>query len=47
MVEHQLEVVNRLCDSVYVMAEGRVIASGSLDAVRRQREVVEAYVGEA
>jgi ABC-type branched-subunit amino acid transport system ATPase component len=47
MVEHQLEVVNRVCDSVYVMAEGRVIASGSLDAVRRQREVVEAYVGQA
>jgi ABC-type branched-subunit amino acid transport system ATPase component len=47
MVEHQLEVVNRLCDSVYVMAEGRVIASGSLDAVRQQREVVEAYVGQA
>jgi ABC-type branched-subunit amino acid transport system ATPase component len=47
MVEHQLEVVNRMCDSVYVMAEGRVIASGSLDEVRQQREVVEAYVGQA
>jgi ABC-type branched-subunit amino acid transport system ATPase component len=47
MVEHQLEVVNRLCDTVYVMAEGRVIASGSLEAVRQQREVVEAYVGQA
>jgi ABC-type branched-subunit amino acid transport system ATPase component len=29
------------------MAEGRVIASGSLEAVRQQREVVEAYVGQA
>jgi ABC-type branched-subunit amino acid transport system ATPase component len=47
MVEHQLEVVDRICDSVYVMAEGRVIASGSLEEVRRQREVVEAYVGTA
>jgi ABC-type branched-subunit amino acid transport system ATPase component len=45
MVEHQLEVVNRICDIVHVMAEGRVIASGTLDAVRQQEEVVEAYVG--
>jgi ABC-type branched-subunit amino acid transport system ATPase component len=47
MVEHQLEVVDRACDSVYVMAEGRIIAYGSLDEVRQQREVVEAYVGSA
>jgi ABC-type branched-subunit amino acid transport system ATPase component len=47
MVEHQLEVVDRACDSVYVMAEGRIIANGSLDEVRQQREVVEAYVGSA
>jgi ABC-type branched-subunit amino acid transport system ATPase component len=47
MVEHQLEVVNRICDVVHVMAEGRVIASGTLDAVRQQEQVVEAYVGRA
>jgi ABC-type branched-subunit amino acid transport system ATPase component len=45
MVEHQLEVVNRICDMVHVMAEGRIIASGTLDAVRQQEAVVEAYVG--
>ncbi|MDQ6817456.1 MAG: ABC transporter ATP-binding protein [Actinomycetota bacterium] len=47
MVEHQLEVVDRICDNVYVMAEGRIIASGSLGDVRQQREVVEAYVGQS
>jgi branched-chain amino acid transport system ATP-binding protein len=47
MVEHRLEVVNRICDIVHVMAEGRIIASGTLDAVRRQEEVVDAYVGRA
>jgi branched-chain amino acid transport system ATP-binding protein len=47
MVEHQLEVVNRICDVVHVMAEGRIIASGTLDAVRQQEQVVEAYVGRA
>jgi ABC-type branched-subunit amino acid transport system ATPase component len=45
MVEHQLEVVNRICDVVHVMAEGRIIASGTLDAVRQEEQVVEAYVG--
>lgn len=45
MVEHQLEVVQRLCDKVYVMASGRVIAAGSLEAVRQQPEVIDAYVG--
>jgi branched-chain amino acid transport system ATP-binding protein len=38
-------VVNRICDSVHVMADGRIIASGTLDAVRQKEEVVEAYVG--
>ncbi len=47
MVEHQLEVVNRICDIVHVMAEGRIIASGTLDAVRQQEEVVAAYVGKS
>jgi ABC-type branched-subunit amino acid transport system ATPase component len=47
MVEHRLDVVNRICDIVHVMAEGHIIASGTLDAVRRQEEVVEAYVGRA
>jgi ABC-type branched-subunit amino acid transport system ATPase component len=45
MVEHQLEVVNRLCDNVYVMAAGRIIAAGSLEAVRQQPQVIDAYVG--
>jgi ABC-type branched-subunit amino acid transport system ATPase component len=45
MVEHQLEVVDRICDEVHVMAEGRIIASGTLESVRQQEEVVEAYVG--
>jgi branched-chain amino acid transport system permease protein len=45
MVEHQLEVVNRLCDNVYVMAAGRIIATGSLEAVRQQPQVIDAYVG--
>ena len=44
MVEHQLAIVERLCDPVIVMAQGRVIGRGTLGELRRQREVVDAYL---
>lgn len=44
IVEHELEVVNRLCDSVVVMARGRVITSGKMSVVRESPEVVNAYI---
>jgi branched-chain amino acid transport system ATP-binding protein len=44
MVEHELHVVERLCDPVIVMAQGRVIGQGSMEELRRQREIVDAYL---
>ncbi len=44
MVEHELHMVERLCDSVVVMAQGRVIGSGTMATLRRQREIVDAYL---
>jgi branched-chain amino acid transport system permease protein len=44
MVEHQLAIVERLCDPVIVMAQGRVIGRGAMAELRRQREVVDAYL---
>ena len=44
MVEHQLGMVERLCDPVIVMAQGRVIGQGSLASLRRRREIVDAYL---
>src|SRR6202521_4923028 len=44
MVEHELHMVDRLCDPVIVMAQGKVIGQGSMAALRRQPEVVEAYL---
>ena len=44
MVEHELHMVERLCDSVVVMAQGRVIGSGTMASLRRQREIVDAYL---
>ena len=44
-VEHDMEVVMRHSDVVVVMAEGRVVVTGSPDAVRQDERVVEAYLG--
>jgi ABC-type branched-subunit amino acid transport system ATPase component len=44
MVEHELHMVERLCDTVVVMAQGKVIGSGTMSSLRRQREIVDAYL---
>jgi neutral amino acid transport system ATP-binding protein len=44
MVEHELHMVERLCDTVIVMAQGKVIGSGTMSSLRRQREIVDAYL---
>jgi ABC-type branched-subunit amino acid transport system ATPase component len=36
--------VERLCDAVVVMAQGKVIGSGTMTSLRRQREIVDAYL---
>jgi len=44
MIEHELAVVERLCDPVIVMAQGRVISQGTMAQVRADREVLDAYL---
>jgi ABC-2 type transport system ATP-binding protein len=36
---HALDVVERLCDEVAVIDHGRIVAQGTLDQIRQQREV--------
>ena len=44
MVEHELHLVEQLCDSVFVMAQGRLIGTGTMASLRRQKEIVDAYL---
>jgi branched-chain amino acid transport system ATP-binding protein len=45
VIEHDMDFIARLCDPVIVMAEGRVLAKGTVDQVRNDERVIEAYLG--
>jgi branched-chain amino acid transport system ATP-binding protein len=47
LVEHDMDAVFALADRVSVLVYGRVIASGSVDAIRADPEVRRAYLGDA
>ncbi|MGH2862268.1 MAG: ATP-binding cassette domain-containing protein [Solirubrobacteraceae bacterium] len=44
MVEHELSIMDEFCDPVLVLSEGRVLAQGTMSALRASEEVVEAYL---
>ncbi len=45
LIEHQMDMVARLCDRVIVMAEGRFLTEGTFDEIARDQRVQEAYMG--
>jgi ABC-type branched-subunit amino acid transport system ATPase component len=44
MVEHELAIMDEFCDPVIAMAEGAVLAEGTMAELRGRAEVVEAYL---
>jgi branched-chain amino acid transport system ATP-binding protein len=47
LVDHDMGLVLSVCDWIVVLEFGKVIASGTPEQVRRDRRVVEAYLGRA
>jgi branched-chain amino acid transport system ATP-binding protein len=47
IIEHDMGFIAELCDPVVCMAEGRVLTMGTMDEVKRDRRVLEAYLGHA
>jgi ABC-type branched-subunit amino acid transport system ATPase component len=45
LVEHNMAVIESLCSSVIVMAAGRKIAEGTMEQLRSNPEVTDAYLG--
>jgi branched-chain amino acid transport system ATP-binding protein len=46
VIEHDMPFVMRLCDYLYVLDFGAVIASGDPESVRRNPVVIDAYMGQ-
>ncbi|WP_151717617.1 ABC transporter ATP-binding protein [Gemmobacter serpentinus] len=45
VIEHDMEFIGRICDPVICMAEGKVLAQGTLEEIKNDERVIEAYLG--
>jgi len=45
VIEHDMDFIDKLCDPVIVMAEGAVLAEGTLANIKANEQVIEAYLG--
>jgi branched-chain amino acid transport system ATP-binding protein len=47
VVDHDMALIMRICDRIYVLDYGRIIAEGPPERIRDDPQVVRAYLGEA
>ena len=45
VIEHDMDLIEKICEPVIVMAEGSVLFQGSFEEVKSNEEVIEAYLG--
>ena len=45
VIEHDMDLIEKICDPVIVMAEGSVLFEGKFSEVKSNEEVIEAYLG--
>ena len=47
LIEHDMQLIERLCHRIIVLAEGRILQEGSMEEIRNNSKVVDAYFGSA
>jgi branched-chain amino acid transport system ATP-binding protein len=45
VIEHDMDMIARLCDPVIVLAQGSVMVEGTIEEIRNNPQVIEAYFG--
>ena len=47
MIEHDLDFISKLCDTIIVMAEGQFLTQGNIQQIKNNQKVIDIYLGKS